>query len=54
MEKADLKKKLQETRNKLWQLRVDLSSGKVKNVRAIRAARKEIARTLTLINQNGK
>jgi ribosomal protein L29 len=48
---ADLKKALLETRDKLWQLKVDLRSGKVKNVKALREARKDIAKILTIINQ---
>lgn len=47
---ADLKKDLKEMRDKLWQLRIDLASGKVKNVREIRGLKKDIARVLTIIN----
>lgn len=48
---ADLQKQLSEDRDKLWQLKVDLAAGKVKNVREIRATRKNVARVLTLIKQ---
>jgi len=48
---GELKKKLQENREKLRQLNFDLSSGKVKNVREIRKVKKEIARILTLLCQ---
>lgn len=44
------KQEIKEMRDKLWQLRVDLAAGKVKNVREIRKIRKDIARTLTAIN----
>ena len=47
----ELQKRLKENRDKLWQLKVDLVSGKVKNVREIRVTRKNIAKILTLINQ---
>jgi len=46
--KEELKKLLQDDREKLRQLRFDLSAGKVKNVREIRNLKKEIARILTL------
>lgn len=47
--KDELKKILQDDREKLRQLRFDLSAGKVKNVREIRHIKKEIAQVLTLI-----
>jgi len=46
--KEEMKKLLQDDREKLRQLRFDLSAGKVKNVREIRNIKKEIARILTL------
>ncbi len=49
--KSELEKILRESREKLRQLRFDLSSGKVKNVREIRQLRREIAQVLTLLNQ---
>ena len=55
--KEELKKILQDNREKLRQLRFDLSAGKVKNVREIRHLKKEIAQILTLITEsrnNGK
>ena len=48
---TELKKILQDIREKLRQLRFDLSSGKVKNVREIRKIKKDIARILTLLKQ---
>ena len=48
--KSELQKLLQEDREKLRQLRFDLTSGKVKNVREIRKIKKEIARILTLLS----
>ena len=49
--KGELEKALQDNREKLQQLRFDLSAGKVKNVREIRQTRKEIARILTILKQ---
>ena len=48
---TELRKLLQESREKLRQLRFDLASGKVKNVREIRMTKKDIARILTLLKQ---
>lgn len=45
----ELRKILIDNREKLRQLRFDLSAGKVKNVREIRHLKKEIARILTLL-----
>jgi len=47
--KEELKRLLAESREKLRQLKFDLSSGKVKNVREIRQIKKDIARILTLL-----
>lgn len=47
--KKELESMLQEKREHLRNLRFDLASGKVKNVREIRALKKEIARILTLL-----
>ncbi len=47
--KEELQKILQDNREKLRQLRFDLSAGKVKNVREIRKIKKEIAQILTII-----
>ena len=49
--KDELKKILQDLRERLRQLRFDLAAGKVKNVREIRKIKKEIARILTLLKQ---
>jgi large subunit ribosomal protein L29 len=49
--KLELEKILRESREKLRQLRFDLSSGKVKNVREIRQLRREIAQVLTVLRQ---
>lgn len=46
--KEELGKVLEDNREKLRQLRFDLSAGKVKNVREIRRIKKEIAQILTL------
>ncbi len=50
----DLKNLLRETKEKLVQLKFNLASGKVKNVREIRMAKKDIARILTVISQKIK
>ncbi len=42
---------VREERAKLHQLKFDLPSGKVKNVRGIREIRRNIARILTVMNQ---
>jgi large subunit ribosomal protein L29 len=47
---GELKKMLQDEREKLRALRFDLAGGKVKNVREIRHLKKEIARILTLLS----
>lgn len=52
--KEELQKQLQESRDKLRQLRFDLSAGKVKNVREIRQIRKINAQILTLLNVKEK
>ncbi len=48
---TELKKLLQEKREKLRQLYFDLASGKVKNVREIRMIKKDIARILTILQE---
>ena len=48
----ELKALLQEDREKLRQLRFDLASGKVKNVREIRSKRRDIARILTILKES--
>jgi large subunit ribosomal protein L29 len=47
--KKELQRILTEDREKLRQLRFDLSAGKVKNVREVRKIKKEIAQILTLL-----
>ena len=51
---SELHRILAEKQEKLRQLRFDLASGKVKNVREIRQIKKDIARILTIITQNSK
>jgi len=48
----DLRKELKERQDKLWQLKNDLASGKVKNIREIRDAKKTVARLKTFIKIN--
>ncbi len=49
--KEELARLVRDEREKLRNLRFDLASGKVKNVREIRKVRKNIARALTLIKE---
>lgn len=49
--KDDLEKILKEDREKLRQLRFDLASGKVKNVKEILNLKKKIARILTILKE---
>ncbi len=48
---SELHRILTEKQEKLRQLRFDLASGKVKNVREIRQIKKDIARILTTLCQ---
>ncbi|MDD2696846.1 MAG: 50S ribosomal protein L29 [Candidatus Pacebacteria bacterium] len=52
--KEELQKILEDDREKLRQLRFDLSAGKVKNVREIRKIKKEVAQILTLLKTYAK
>ena len=49
--KNDLSRMLVENREKLRELKFNLASGKVKNVREIHAVKKDIARILTVLNK---
>lgn len=49
--KSELQRILADNRERLRQLRFDLASGKVKNVREIRKIKKEIAQILTLLRE---
>ncbi len=49
--KPELENILKEIQEKLRQLRFNLASGKVKNVREIRKTKKDIARILTVMKQ---
>lgn len=48
---SELRKLLQESRERLRSLRFDLASGKIKNVREIRKIKKDIAKISTLLNE---
>lgn len=50
--KGQLEKFLLQKREKLRNLRFDLASGQVKNVREIRHLKKDIARILTIIKES--
>ncbi|MCK4781980.1 50S ribosomal protein L29 [Candidatus Parcubacteria bacterium] len=45
----ELQKLLMDNQEELRQMRFDLASGKIKNVREIRQVRKDIARILTIL-----
>ena len=48
--KAELIKLVVEFRAKVWQYRIDLASGKTKNIKEIQSTKKAIARALTVIS----
>lgn len=49
--KKEMNRLLLEKRERLRELRFDLASGRIKNVREIRQLRKDIARILTLLKE---
>lgn len=49
---AELAKTVLDLREKLWQYKIDLAEGKVKNIKEIRVMKKDIARILTWIRHN--
>jgi len=51
--KKVLERNSQKKREKLRALRFDLASGKVKNVKEVRAVKKDIARILTILKEIG-
>ena len=50
----ELNQLLSESQKKLRELRFNLVSGKVKNVRTIRVLKKDIARILTILNEKSE
>ncbi len=54
MNEKELQDLLRERREELMKKRFDLSAGRLKNVREIRAIKKDIARILTIVNQRRK
>ncbi|NCN53025.1 50S ribosomal protein L29 [Candidatus Wolfebacteria bacterium] len=48
---VDLSKEVKEDKDRLWQLRMDLASGKIKNISEIRKLRAKIATTNTLMSE---
>jgi len=50
----ELNQLLSESQKKLRELRFNLASGKVKNVRTIRVLKKDIARILTILNEKSQ
>ncbi len=51
---SEIKKILQDNRERMRQLRFDLASGKVKNIREIRKVKKIIAKSLTVAKERNK
>ncbi len=51
---ADIKKELLAKKEKVANLKFDLATGKVKNIREIRHLKKDIARLLTLLSSQKK
>jgi ribosomal protein L29 len=51
---AELQKDLGEFREKLRKFKFDLAQGKVKDIKEIKEVKKNIARIMGLLNQNGK
>jgi len=51
---SEMKKIIQDNREKVRQLRFDLASGKVKNIREIRKVKKIIAKALTATKEGNK
>jgi large subunit ribosomal protein L29 len=50
----ELAKDLKDLREKLRDLKFNLASGKVKDIREVRAVKRDIARILTIINEEKK
>ena len=50
----ELKQTLNNLRDKLRELRFNLTGGKVKNIKEIHQTKKDIARILSLLNEHGK
>ena len=50
----ELAKDIKDLRGKLRELRFNLASGKVKNIREIRRVKRDIARILTIIKEEKK
>ncbi|MEK7612329.1 MAG: 50S ribosomal protein L29 [Patescibacteria group bacterium] len=46
----ELSKELKAQQDRLWNLKTDLASGKVKNVSEIKQVKHDIARILTILN----
>jgi len=51
---VELNQLLSESQKKLRELRFNLASGKVKNVRTIRVLKKDIARILTILGEKSQ
>lgn len=49
--KEELMRALKETSEKVRSLKFDLVQGKIKNIHAFRAARRDVARILTLLKE---
>ena len=51
---VELKKDIEEKKDKLWQLRSDIVTGKAKNVRGAGSLKRDVARSLTILNEKIK
>ena len=49
--KDDLQKSLDEKKNQVQELKLQLASGKIKSIKDLKEAKKDIARIFTLLNQ---
>lgn len=49
---ADLQKLLQEKKKELTLISFDMKMGKIKNIKAIANLKKDIAKIITVVNQN--
>jgi ribosomal protein L29 len=49
--KDDLQKILDEKKNQVQELKLQLASGKIKSIKDLKEAKKDIARIFTLLNQ---
>ncbi len=51
---AELNKMMSEFKERLWNVKNDLIRGKVKNIQEVKTIKKDIARIMTVVNQEHK